>query len=660
MSMLVALLFMGVGGATTPGLFVIGIDGMDPVILQRLMKEGRTPHLARLAKQGGFQLLQTVTPPQSPVAWSSFATGMNPGGHGIFDFIHRDPHTYRPLSSATRPPGAEATAIDLFGYYLPLGGTDPQNNRAGVPFWDVLAESGVPVEVYRMPAHFPVPPSRTKVLAGMGVVDLRGGYGTYTLYTSRPLEKKNPKGDVQVVSVEDFDLNGIADTATGVLRGAPDVFRLPPGVTPKPNQYLSQRITFHIDPQFPTVLVEVGGAEVLLQEGEWSRWVEVDFPALPAGVVSFAGVVRFYVKQVRPDLQIYASPVNISAASPSQPISSPEDFASTLYARQGHFYTQGMPEEVDALKDGVFTDAEYIQQVALVQKETRAMLETAIQRFVPGGFTFFYVSDIDLQCHMLWRHGDPKFAQRTPHPAYNSANAPRFKDTIASYYESADALVGRVLAKVPVSTQVVVLSDHGFVPFRRQVNLNAWLRDRGYLVFKRKQATGHVAQGDVDWSQTQAYALGFNGLYLNRRGREKHGVVSADVAPKLARKLAAELAAWRDPTTGMRVVHRAVLASEHYRGKRVNEAPDLVVGYNQPYGPADAGVLGFVGQRSIEDNVSKWSGSHMTSAEQVPGVLLANRPLAKGTPRITQLAATFLAHFGVDAPREMESPLEVR
>ena len=125
--------------SSPPGIFVLGIDGVDPVILERLIDEGRMPHFARLAEEGTFQPLGTSTPPQSPVAWSNFVTGRNPGGHGIFDFIHRDPKTYQPLSSATRPPsGSLPRALELFGYTIPLGGDALRNNRGGIAFWDVL------------------------------------------------------------------------------------------------------------------------------------------------------------------------------------------------------------------------------------------------------------------------------------------------------------------------------------------------------------------------------------------------------------------------------------------------------------------------------------------------------------------------------------------
>jgi len=167
-----------------PGLFILGVDGMDPVILRRLIAEGKAPNFRKLAEQGGFQELGTSNPAQSPVAWSNFVTGLDPGGHGIYDFVHRDPATYMPISSASPPPGDPGSFVKVGGYYLPvIAGDDIINNRSGTPWWDALYATGVDVEVYRIPGNYPVPSSEAKTLAGMGTVDMRGGYGQYTWIT---------------------------------------------------------------------------------------------------------------------------------------------------------------------------------------------------------------------------------------------------------------------------------------------------------------------------------------------------------------------------------------------------------------------------------------------------------------------------------------------
>ncbi|HKE07852.1 MAG TPA: alkaline phosphatase family protein, partial [Candidatus Acidoferrum sp.] len=70
---------------TQKKVIVLGIDGMDPQLLRQYMAEGKMPNFAALAARGSFLTLETSMPPQSPVAWANLITGMNPGGHGIFD-----------------------------------------------------------------------------------------------------------------------------------------------------------------------------------------------------------------------------------------------------------------------------------------------------------------------------------------------------------------------------------------------------------------------------------------------------------------------------------------------------------------------------------------------------------------------------------------------
>jgi predicted AlkP superfamily phosphohydrolase/phosphomutase len=636
--------------AESAGVFIMGVDGMDPEILTRLIAEGKMPNFERLAKEGSYQSLGTSNPPQSPVAWSNFVTGMGPGGHGIFDFMHRDVDSYTPVSSATAV-GEDASALELLGYVIPLGG-EMTNNRAGTPWWDILQERGVDVEVYRIPGNYPTPPSEAKVLDGMGTTDLRGGFGTYTLYTDTLVEKEKPKGDIQIVTVRDTDLDGTPDTARGVLRGPPDQLHLPPGQAPKDNEYITAPITVYLDPKSDTAVVEAGDARVLIQEGEWSEWVELTFDMAPMGLMPVTGIVRFYAMELRPNFRLYASPVNISPASPLAPITSPDDFVEELYRGLGHFYTQGMPEEQEALKDGVFSEDDYLKQVRLVQEDTWRMVDFALDRFQPGDATFVYFSDIDLQSHMAWRHGDPKNPKAPDHPAYAAEASEGHALDIENFYRDVDRSLGEIRKKLPKDTLLIVMSDHGFQPFTRDVHLNTWLRDNGYLVMKPGKETGYIFL-DADWSKSRAFGLGFNGLYLNRKGRESQGIVEEGQVDALMAELTTKLEAWRDPKNGEIVVLKMFRGSEVYQGPRTAEGPDMVVGYDKGYGNSDESTLGEVVAETIADNESRWSGSHLMAPEVVPGILLINRKLAGEGHDLTDLTATLLSHYGIQKLPEM-------
>jgi len=636
-----------------PGIFIMGVDGMDPVILQRLIDEGKMPHFAKFAKEGTFQSLGTANPPQSPVAWSNFVTGMNPGGHGVFDFMHRDKKNYAPLSSATRVSEEEATSLNLFGFVIPISGGDLENNRGGTPWWDYLHDAGVDVEVFRIPGNYPTPESEAKVLSGMGTTDLRGGFGTYTLYTDQIVERDKPKGDIQFVTVRDLDLDGTPDTVTAALKGPPDALRLEPGQVPTDNQYINAGVTVHLDAESDTAVIDVGGAHVLIEEGEWSDWVEVNFDLAPMGLMPVAGIVRFYAKELRPGFQLYASPVNISPTSPLAPITSPDEFVEELHDGVGFFYTQGMPEDNDALKDGVFDEDDYLKQVKLVQDDTNLMLNVALDRFEPGDATFVYFSDIDLQCHMLWRHSDPKHQDAPPHPAHEPEVAKGHELDIEGFYEDVDKALGHIQERLPEGTTIMVMSDHGFQAYTRQLHLNAWLRDNGYLVMKEGKRTGYTVTNDIDWSKTQAFGLGFNGLYLNVKGRESQGSVEPSEMDAVMTKLTKDLEAYRDPKDGKQVVKKVFRASEAYSGPRTDEGPDLLVGYDAGYGASDESTLGEVTEEVIADNTSRWSGNHLMDPRVVPGVLLLNRKLQSDGHDLTDLTATILSHYGIATPDDM-------
>jgi predicted AlkP superfamily phosphohydrolase/phosphomutase len=306
-----------------------------------------------------------------------------------------------------------------------------------------------------------------------------------------------------------------------------------------------------------------------------------------------------------------------------------------------------MPEDTNALKDRLFTDDDYVAQVALVQKDADAMLDLALARFTRGAMTFVYLSDIDLQCHMLWRHKDPKYPDAPPHPAREEAVARKHANDIEGYYRHVDALLGRVREKLPDGTVLIVMSDHGFQPFTREIHVDAWLRDNGWLALKDGKRTGHIASGDVDWTKTRAYGIGFNSVYLNLQGREAAGIVAPGEADAVAAELSRQLLAYRDPKNGKAVVRRVFRGREAFHGARVAEGPDLVVGYDVGYGASDQTTLGEITEDVIADNTSRWSGNHLMDPAVVPGIVLANRPITGGEHGLVDVTATILAWYGV-------------
>ena len=436
-------------------LIVIGVDGMDPNFVERHWSD--LPNLAALRDRGRFTRLRTTTPPQSPVAWSTFSTGLSPDGHGIYDFVHRDPVTRAPYLSTDRTEGARFT-LPLGPYELPLSASHVVSLRKGKTIWQVLMERRIPVTVMRIPANYP-PVRSGNALAGMGVPDLRGTLGTFTYFTDDPEEtaREVAGGSIRKVAIEDGRVTLSVEGPPNLLRRDRRVSRID--------------VVVDVDPERPFARLTAGGQAAILREGEWSEWIAVNFPLLPH-LVSTRGMFRVWLKQLHPALQAYVSPVNLDPEAPALPIAYPKSYSAVMAEEIGPFGTLGIEEDTSALRHGVFDLEAFLRQSHSVLREESRMLDYALHHY-ESGFLFFYFSSVDQNSHILWGRHDPE---------------------LLAVYREVDAEIGKVMRAQP-EAQLIVMSDHGFAAFDRAVHLNTWLRDRGL----------------------PAYAIGLNGLYLKQR-----------------------------------------------------------------------------------------------------------------------------------------------
>jgi predicted AlkP superfamily phosphohydrolase/phosphomutase len=615
-------------------LIILGIDGMDPQLLRQFMREGKMPNFAKLAGQGSFRELTTSIPPQSPVAWSNLITGMDAGGHGIFDFIHRDPKTLQLYFSTSRVEGPKH-AIHLGKWVIPMGGGSAEQLRKGEAFWEILDQHGIPNTIFRIPANFPPVPTKGKTLSGMGTPDLRGTYGTFSFYTDDPTAVSGAVEGGQVIPVQVEN-----SKVTANLIGPDNTFR-------KDSPPATDRFSVAIDPLEAVGRIAVQGQEFVLREGEWSDWVRVEFQLIPF-FGNVKGMCRFYLKQAHPRFQLYVSPINIDPADPALPISTPPKYSRVLSEEAGEFYTQGIAEDTKALSGGVLDDKEYLQQARTVLAEHRRIFDAEFPKFQQGVF-FFYFSSLDLNSHMMWRLMDTK------HPGYDASRAAQNGSAIADFYQQIDEVLGEVLPKLDDHTTLLVLSDHGFAPYYRSFNLNTWLLNNGYIKLKSQgEADSNEPLANVDWSSTRAYGLGLNGLYINVRGRDRDGIVAAGVdANTLIQEIKSKLLQEKDPQTGLPVITRVDVASEAYHGPYAHSGPDLLVGYNRGYRAGWKTILGAFPPDVMEDNTNPWSGDYCMDYTLVPGVLLSNRKITAAMPALTDIAPTILSEFGIAQPRDM-------
>ncbi len=635
--MLVIVAFYATVEASQPQavkkVLVLGFDGMDPVLLEKYMAEGVMPNFKRLKEMGDFKPLTTSMPPQSPVAWSNLITGMNPGGHGIFDFIAREPQTYMPYLSTSKTTEAERT-LKIGGWLIPLSKTETLLLRKGKAFWEILEHEGVSSTVIKIPANFPPSESSAKTLSGMGTPDILGTYGTFTFYTTKEIERDEEVTSGRVLNVK-FS-NNIVKTK---LSGPPNPFR-----ADKAETSLELKIT--IDPENPVALIQAGDNEFLLNEGEWSDWTQVEFKLAP--LQSVTGICRFYLMKVRPEFELYVSPINIDPSNPTLPISTPKNYSVEVTDEIGYFYTQGMPEDTKALDQNYLHNDDFLDLSEFIKNERIRMLDMEMKRF-DSGLLFVYFPTTDPVQHMFWRNIDKK------HPAYSQQEAAKYADSIRKTYMDMDIILGNTMKKIDDKTTLITLSDHGFGSFRRYFHLNTWLKENGYINFTDEKLKNSGAFFEnVDFKQTKAYALGFNGVYINMRGREGMGIVSGgSEKEKLLDELIKKLEAVIDPATGENIISKVYKSKEIYSGKYIEDAPDLLIGYNRGYRASWETAMGKVPEELLGDNMQKWSGTHLWDYKLVPGVILSNRKIKTEHPALYDIAPTILKEFGIKKDKDM-------
>ncbi len=618
---------------TRTKVLVLGFDGLDPRLLDRWLKEGKMPAFARLVTSGGFRSLRTSIPPQSPVAWSNFNTGTDPGGHGIFDFMHRDPQTYMPIFSASLSTEGKR-ALKIGNLVLPLSGGEVKNLMQGRTFWQILEENEIPATIFKIPSNYPPVPTRQRTISGMGTPDIKGSYGISCFYTTDPAI---PKGELSGGRV--YEVFAIGNRIDAQLPGVTNTFK-----KDRPEALLDFRV--YLDPSHAVAKVVLPDQEFILKEKEWSGWKKVHFGLIPTQGVS--GICMFYLKEVRPHFKLYVSPVNLDPAHPAMPISTPESYARELEKVFGPYFTKGLPADTSALDNDVLDEGEFLEQDEMILRESERMFDYEFGRF-DSGLLFYYISSTDQRQHMFWRLMDEN------HPEYDPLLASRYGRTIENIYVEADRFLDGVLQKIDKDTLVMVMSDHGFNAFRRAFNLNTWLLENGYHRLRNpwKQEEGDLFL-NTDWSRSKAYAVGLNGLYINQRGREREGIVNAGTdSDNLIREIAAKLEQTVDPKTGERAILRAFISKDVYHGSQIEHGPDIVCGFNEGYRISWQSPLGKFPKNVFEDNKEKWSGDHMGSPEVIPGILVSNRPVRAESPALYDLTATILDIFGIPKTKEM-------
>lgn len=553
---------------------LLGFDSFDPELFESLQSQGRLPNLGRMAQAGKYARFTVSDPPQTEVSWTSIAAGANPGVHGIFDFVHRDPISYTPYVSL-----------------LPT-----QRGKLGVQFtpphqantiFEETARMGYPSTSLWWPATFPArPESPVRTIPGLGAPDLLGRLGVGVLYTDNP-DLHDPDWKTQTQHLKSAGKGRYACYLQG-----PEL---------KPGQFAQVDFSLEVSEHKKQLLVGKQGIE--LETGKWSQLFEVEFKL--GLLFKVKAVSRAILTHTGSEIRLYMLPLQIHPLASAWRYATPPGFIKSLWNDCGAYLTLGWPQDTTGLEEGHINDEQFLALCESIYAGRECVLMQQLQQFKEGVLGIIF-DDLDRIQHMF----------RRDRP-----------DILAGWYQKLDALVGRAeqrLAAINPKARLLVLSDHGFSEFTYKINLNRWLLDLGYLQVKPDStANGKGSLADVDWSRSQAYAVGLNSLYLNLQGREGQGSLAPeDIEPTLE-ELKNKLLSWQGPD-GKPVLQRVLLKHEAFQGPLTPYGPDLVLGYAPGYRASSETGLGKWEVETISPNTDHWGADHCIDSLSVPGVIFSN------------------------------------
>ena len=625
----------GLKNARVRKIIFLGLDGLDPDLTEKFMAEGRLPNLQRLREQGMFRRLRTTYPPLSPVAWATFATGVNPAKHSLYDFLNRSIRTYVPELSSSRVRGP-SRRLKLGSWSFPLSRATVEMRRKSRTFWSILGDHHIGSSILRVPITFPPEKFNGKQLSAMCTPDLLGTQGSFQQFTTA-------QGDAAFEGGNRFRLAQDGDGLRGTIEGPPNPLR--DGSEP---MRLPFRLSLTADKEEATI--ELDGETLTVKRGDYSPWTRLTFRA--GFGVKVRGVARFLLTETEPYISLYLTPVNIDPEKPALPISHPSYYATYLAKLLGTYSTLGLAEDTWALNERVIDEKSFLDQAYSICDERERMYVNALEKTRQGVVACVFDTSDRVQ-HMFYRYLEPDHPAHRTNP--NGNGGEDYGQVIAELYERMDRIVGKSLEYVDDRTVFFVLSDHGFKSFRRGVNLNSWLLQNGYLVLKDDASESGSYLKGVDWSRTRAYTFGLAGVYLNQKGRESQGIVPAGTeAAALKKELAAKLTGLQDDERETSAIQEAWAKESIYRGPYLDAAPDVVIGYSAGYRSAWDAALGKVGGPVFQDNSKAWSGDHCVDPVLVPGVVFCNCSFEAEDPGIEDLAPTTLSLFGLKPPAYMD------
>ena len=558
---------------------ILGFDAFDPTFCEDLLHKGKLPNLARFLSIDGYRRFEVTNPPQSEVSWTSIATGLNPGGHGIFDFVHRDPKTYTPF-------------VSLLPTKKGFGGTQFAPPFSAQTLFDQAAKKGFPATSLFWPATFPArPDSLVKSVPGLGTPDILGRLGVGAFYsTEEGVEQGSRKTPIEILQPEGKNrFHSLIKGPSKAKHGGEESAVLPFELEVLDDQSAEIRIDKH---------------KITLQIDKWSPIISVSFKM--GTFVKVHAITKVILTSLEPEINLYFLPLQIDPLHSPWHYAVPPKFVKKIWNENGPYLTIGWPQDTTGLEDRCMQDQHFLTLCDSIFESREKIFMHQLSEFNEGVLACVFDS-LDRIQHMFWRDRP---------------------DIVENWYIKLDGFVGRVedvlRTKGMEKARLLVASDHGFANFDQKVHLNRWLIDNGFLVSGTDEQSGKLK--DIEWQSSQAYGLGLNSIYLNLAGREGQGIVEEAQVEGLMRQIKEQLLAWKD-AHGNSVVKNMPSNTEALSGALAEYGPDLIVGYAPGYRASPQTGLGEWEKTSLEPNHDHWGADHCIDPSSVPGVIFSNQGL---------------------------------
>jgi predicted AlkP superfamily phosphohydrolase/phosphomutase len=549
-------------GATYDKVVILGFDGADAKLIETYIEQGRLPNLRRLRDEGSYARLMSTHPPQTPVSWATFTTGLNPGRTEIFDFLRRTKGTYLPefamIKEGKRPLlfgasnemalgglGALAGAILMGGgmlfarrralpafggaligalvlgggiayaaaSYLPHEVPTATNARKGTPFWTKAVRNGLEARVLNVPATFPAEEhDDLSMLSGLGVPDMRGRIGSPSFFTSdETLTLADNQFSVEIVKLS--ARRGTVETAVygplnkpffhyvveEEMRGVRDRAERRERRAEIERRLESSGVPRRLDVPF----------ELLITDHDLTIDLSGRRETLTVGQWSGWFVVPIPVNPLIDAMAGLKGMARFKLIALDPEV--------RLYMSPLNFHPECQPVP--------FTSPFSFAKEMLERFGLFRTLGWPIDSWsLPSGLTNerHFIDDMestaDQQFEMMKNFLETgsehlylqvfDFTDRighmlwrlhdTGHPLYDEGLAERYSIEIPRAYERMDRIVGEASTRIGPGTALIVLSDHGFASFRRGVNYNTWLVENGLMTLRPGGQSGRSLEDLFD------------------------------------------------------------------------------------------------------------------------------------------------------------------